>query len=232
MHEQDCEQLTFFQGDSPVNRSPLPGSAEARRMTVTSSRKCLELSKSCGLLGLLEKTLLESSIWRSTRCYLNWKPKATKQRRLLFQLAVSMPRTAETGSQLFPTITQFDVACGDLKGKEYTGTKHAMKLIQEVQMWPTPSASDCGRTAINPHITKNGTVRHMGKSGKQSYARLDAVAALFPTPQARDFRTGHQERFFDPKRSKNLKDQIGGQLNPTWVEWLMGFPTGWTDLDA
>ena len=24
----------------------------------------------------------------------------------------------------------------------------------------------------------------------------------------------------------------GGQLNPTWVEWLMGFPTGWTDLEA
>jgi DNA (cytosine-5)-methyltransferase 1 len=22
----------------------------------------------------------------------------------------------------------------------------------------------------------------------------------------------------------------GGSLNPTWVEWLMGFPTGWTDL--
>lgn len=139
---------------------------------------------------------------------------------------------AETGSQLLPTITQFDAACGDLKEKEYTGTKHGMKLIQAVQMWPTPSASDCGRTAINPHITKNGTVRHMGKSGKQSYARLDAVAAMFPTPQARDFRTGHQERFFDPKRSKNPNDQIGGQLNPTWVEWLMGFPIGWTDLNA
>lgn len=23
----------------------------------------------------------------------------------------------------------------------------------------------------------------------------------------------------------------GGQLNPTWVEWLMGFPIGWTDLE-
>jgi len=22
-----------------------------------------------------------------------------------------------------------------------------------------------------------------------------------------------------------------GQLNPTWVEWLMGFPIGWTDLE-
>jgi hypothetical protein len=24
---------------------------------------------------------------------------------------------------------------------------------------------------------------------------------------------------------------IGGKLNPTWVEWLMGFPLGWTDLE-
>ncbi|BCV02062.1 MAG: hypothetical protein CM15mV49_260 [uncultured marine virus] len=22
----------------------------------------------------------------------------------------------------------------------------------------------------------------------------------------------------------------GGTLNPTWVEWLMGYPKGWTDL--
>lgn len=22
----------------------------------------------------------------------------------------------------------------------------------------------------------------------------------------------------------------GGRLNPTWVEWLMGFPLGWTAL--
>ncbi|MNP65584.1 hypothetical protein D3C76_1611870 [compost metagenome] len=22
----------------------------------------------------------------------------------------------------------------------------------------------------------------------------------------------------------------GGQLNPEWVEWLMGWPIGWTDL--
>ena len=28
------------------------------------------------------------------------------------------------------------------------------------------------------------------------------------------------------------KRAIGGSLNPTWVEWLMGFPLGWTDLGA
>lgn len=27
-------------------------------------------------------------------------------------------------------------------------------------------------------------------------------------------------------------DLTGGTLNPTWVEWLMGWPIGWTDLNA
>jgi hypothetical protein len=26
------------------------------------------------------------------------------------------------------------------------------------------------------------------------------------------------------------KKEVSGKLNPTWVEWLMGFPLGWTDL--
>ena len=33
-------------------------------------------------------------------------------------------------------------------------------------------------------------------------------------------------------RSKDLHNmpKPNGQLNPTWVEWLMGYPKGWTDL--
>ena len=27
-----------------------------------------------------------------------------------------------------------------------------------------------------------------------------------------------------------LENPTGGQLNPNWVEWLMGWPIGWTDL--
>ena len=87
MNEQDYKQLTLFPEDSPVNHFPLPGSAEAQKMTVTSGQKCAELLQSCDPLGLLGKMLLESSIWRSTQCYLTWKPKATPQGRLLFQLA-------------------------------------------------------------------------------------------------------------------------------------------------
>lgn len=32
------------------------------------------------------------------------------------------------------------------------------------------------------------------------------------------------------RNSRPLSEQIGGQLNPNWVEWLMGWPPGWTDL--
>jgi len=31
--------------------------------------------------------------------------------------------------------------------------------------------------------------------------------------------------------SRPLSEQVGGSLNPTWVEWLQGFPLGWTELD-
>lgn len=29
----------------------------------------------------------------------------------------------------------------------------------------------------------------------------------------------------------SLRTDIGGQLNPDWVDWLMGFPVGWTNIE-
>lgn len=30
----------------------------------------------------------------------------------------------------------------------------------------------------------------------------------------------------------NIQPKCGGRLNPDWIEWLMGWPIGWTSLDA
>lgn len=217
MSEQVCEQLTLFQGDSPASRLVLPGSEEARRMTVTSGRKCLELYRKSGPVGLLAKMLLESSIWRSTRCFLTWKTSDTPARRLLFRLVPSTPRTAETESQLwlgtptagtgthgrsekwregktpnpqefvrmYPTPTRFDAACGDLKGKEYTGTRHAMKLIQAAKLWPTPKASDY-----------KGSGPAGSKSAEHDLQKGNLKGIIMhATPQARDYRTGQRSRW-------------------------------------
>ena len=105
MNEQDYIQLTLFQEDSPASHSPLPGSGEARRMTATSGRKCLGLSKNSGPLGLLEKMLLESLEWHSTMCFLTWKTKVTPQGRLYYQLQVLEPCTGDIGQRLLPTLT-------------------------------------------------------------------------------------------------------------------------------
>jgi hypothetical protein len=54
---------------------------------------------------------------------------------------------------------------------------------------------------------------------------------MWPTLIARDSRT-----FKGGARSPNAQGgeplivQVGGELNPTWAEWFMGFPAGWTDV--
>ena len=51
---------------------------------------------------------------------------------------------------------------------------------------------------------------------------------LLPTPQARDWK-GASGRAYKGE-AIDLPSVAGGSLNPTWVEWLMGYPEGWTDL--
>jgi hypothetical protein len=60
-------------------------------------------------------------------------------------------------------------------------------------------------------------------------------SSLWPTPTASDSWTltlKSSQIKEGSRHSVTLPVAAGGQLNPTWVEWLMGFPTGWTDLEA
>ena len=36
--------------------------------------------------------------------------------------------------------------------------------------------------------------------------------------------------YITPEEMSQYASKTGGKLNPTWVEWLMGWPLGWTDL--
>ena len=102
-----------------------------------------------------------------------------------------------------------------------TGKPVQTALLDAVRVWPTPCATD------HKGSGKTGTLRD-----RLDYAaeRGATKSNTYATPQARDFRSGSTDRWDNPERTRNLNDQIGGQLNPTWVEWLMGWPLGWTDL--
>jgi len=78
--------------------------------------------------------------------------------------------------------------------------------------WPTPRATDGSH---------GGRVTE--RKGKNGGNLIEAVSmSQFPTPTANRW---------DGLQSHGV-NVISGQLNPTWVEWLMGFAIGWTDLDA
>lgn len=260
MSGQDCEQLTLFQGDSPASRSAWPGSAEAGRMTVTSGRKCLELSRNSGPLGLLEKMLLESSAWRSTRCYLNWKVSATPARRLLFRLVPSTPRTGVTDAPLWHTpsvpgggrVNPPDMSqTGMLPDgrKRQVGLEHQVRMVEQ-GLWPTPTVNGnhnrpgsspkagmglATAVAMFPTPTRFdaecGDLKGKEHNGQSRHAmKLIQAAKMFPTPTSR-CGTGASQTA-TRRGGPDLQTEVGGQLNQTWVEWLMGFPLGWTDLDA
>jgi hypothetical protein len=64
-----------------------------------------------------------------------------------------------------------------------------------------------------------------------SMQKWPAHQNLWPTPTAHNAKEGG----FASELNRNtvtLSGQAGGKLNPMWVEWLMGWPIGYTSLDA
>ena len=96
--------------------------------------------------------------------------------------------------------------------------------------WPTPRATDY----------KNGKGKTGNRSVQNAYKAgwtLPEKVLMWPTPSASDNRDrGHMgmpaiQRRMEKGKQLNLSmvvSEISGALNPTWVEWLMGFPAEWT----
>jgi hypothetical protein len=106
---------------------------------------------------------------------------------------------------------------------------------QQIEKWPTPAARDG-----NPTNTLETLME--GRFVDQLANRVKMVENnLWTTPCSRDWKgktitKNHPEGFNkslanDVIKSTTTPDSpTSGQLNPTWVEWLMGWPLGWTDL--
>ena len=136
------------------------------------------------------------------------------------------PRLALTGmARLWPTP---NVPNGGRKpkggmsptGMTPDGKKRQVGLENAVRMWPTPRSTDGehgGR--VTPRKARNGG------------NLIEAVSkAEWPTPSARDWKSGKASEATMEKNARPLSEMVGGSLNPVWVEWLQGVPLGWTDL--
>jgi hypothetical protein len=96
--------------------------------------------------------------------------------------------------------------------------------------WPTPTANDATGST---HCYSSGDHEDIA-------LKLPGAARLWATRTARNWKDGT-----DPSSAAPTNGLLGRQaprmmprglaspkrLNPRFVEWLMGFPRGWTDLD-
>lgn len=108
------------------------------------------------------------------------------------------------------------------QGKEAALRRDSLDLPSYAIIFPTPMAHDA-KQSVPENIREN------------HFFDLTRFVAKYPTPMTNGFGgcSGTRKKV---KRSKDLTEEEkrsfvagnGGKLNPDWVEWLMGFPIGWT----
>lgn len=107
-----------------------------------------------------------------------------------------------------------------------------VRLVDQVnnpKLWPTPRAC----TAMSAPNIQNRV--------DDKNPNLETVVArtiLWPTPTANEDAAGTPEGKMQRQlgnhpevRGTTPEEWKRGSLNPQWVEWLMGYPEGWTDLE-
>ena len=103
--------------------------------------------------------------------------------------------------------------------------------------WPTPCANtrpnEGNVRLLRAKVEAGELTREDATSmlnGKDPFDAQGAVPQkMWPTPDA----SPHKYRLKgDSQQSRSLNGLHGGKLNPVWVEWLMGFPAGWTDSNS
>ena len=165
----------------------------------------------------LWKTVQHSLLEDSESCSVIWPRSGMTADGQCWELPTLERRTSATGSGLWPTPVASDIGS---RSKPYAQGGTPLSLAVK---WPTPTV--CG------NYNRKGASATSGDG-------LATAVNRWPTPIARDSRSVRGgARTVNSLGSEPLITQVAiaegvtdGALNPMWVEWLMGWPLGWTDL--
>jgi hypothetical protein len=98
----------------------------------------------------------------------------------------------------------------------------------ESSSWPTPTLDDSKN--VNPKLNRfrglAAAVNEQPPWPTPTYGKLAGGSGGMAQIEAQ-YSAGN----INAEERKAMRAGNGGKLNPEWVEWLMGFPTGWTDLE-
>jgi hypothetical protein len=160
----------------------------------------------------------DSRSWKTVQCSLLggsasyseiWPRWGTMRNGVCWELPTPERRTDGSESGFLPWIGT-PTASISIRSDEFAKNRHPTPA-EFVRMWPTPVADGDRRT----NYAQGGT-------------SLGFAVRMWPTPTAQDAKNNGAPSQME-RNTKPLNAEVGGALNPTWVEWLMGWPLGWTD---
>jgi len=117
-------------------------------------------------------------------------------------------------------------------------------LEQSLEIWPKWGSMRNGECFPQPMLERTTKESEFGfvpnnetffhtpcttgiDGGSNSRKALKKRKAEWPTPLSSEHKGNQKIR---ENRQNGLTALVGGRLNPMWVEWLMGWHLGWTDL--
>lgn len=226
----------------------LPESEAEPATTDSLSIKCFESSKSAGLIVYSVRTCRGTRMDNSALSSLHWKDWATALRQEYSARKKLRPATDGNVCSSWPTPmagspgtekhnaagnNDFSrLAMGLAEGlaqqwatpKTITGGANSKRkdrgaggadLQEMVSSWPTPAMRDHKGSNSLLHVTKTGTGRkHMDQLANFAVHRFHSSPPDLAMPDG-------QPSSREPR-----------SLNPRFVEWLMGWPIGWTSFDC
>jgi hypothetical protein len=145
---------------------------------------------------------------------------------LLWELQTLEPITNETEcglSENWPTPRSCSAMAATITPESAWNQKRNPNLetIVGKRLWPTPTAHMAKETnAPSEHNRNTPTL---------------TAQVNWPTPRTKGMCGGSGawdllNKNTTVEEARQMGAGNGGKLNPTWVEWLMGWPLGWTDL--
>lgn len=140
------------------------------------------------------------------------------------------PREVASGIQLANQANNWQTPATDSFRSRGGDRKEEMGLDQQARMFPTPSARDYRTPNAKP-----GSERGMGTKGEQLPNFIEHHLNLHQDPAIPDgppsSGTGPTSLQLSASESLTKSRLLKRRLNPRFVEFLMGFPIGWTEVD-
>ena len=242
------EELQSCPPEFTASPQVVPGSVEARMMSVGSGRQCSMWLDASSPLGVFSKILLESLAWGNSGefCYV-WERLDTRFGCSAFRLTRLGQSTCGSGCSLFATPNTLDAL--EAKNQEaldrerFRDNRNRLKpdnLRDQVavraglRLWRTPDASMTSGGAAN------GEARlEQGHAlGLHDQANTPKLWPTVPNGGRRNPEgtsiTGKKpdggKAQMDLREFAVRQTEATGSLNAEFVSWLMGFPAGWTAL--